>query len=186
MYHQLRIDDLTKKHLDGIKQAYSKKSYNDTIYFLIDFVSKNQLDLEKNYLADMNNILEVNHAKTLKRIEDIVKIIRNIEKDTLVPTSIRVKSIYDNSSKEFHESVLNELKSEIDVTTSEKTIKLEESLKKVTESKDQYLKELNAIRPLVNELLNSISSESGFLKGNELKISMKSERFKEIQVLLNK
>lgn len=187
MLISIKIDEILKGRLDVLKTKYVFKSYDETIDRLLTFVQENNFDLSRNYKEDWHNIIEKTNEKSLKRIEDVIRIIRNIEKDSIIPTRIQVYDIYNNSDVNFKNDVIQEVKKDLD-TNSNETLDVEKykiELAQLKKSRDVYFNELNNLRPLINELLNSLTIKSGIM-GSKIEVTITPERLSELKQKINK
>lgn len=188
MSNVVRIESSTKLELDKIKDRYNFKSFGEVIEKITSFINKNDFDISRDYSNDWHNLIEKSNDKTLKRIEDVIRIIRNIEKDSIVPTSIRVNDIYNNSNSQFKNEVINEVKKDfvLDKPAEIDLDKFNIEMAQLKKSRDNYAKELNDIRPLINELFNSITAKTGLMGGGKLEINISVDRYNEIKNMINK
>src|SRR5690554_2031591 len=151
MSNIIRIDVSTKLKLDQLKANYSIKTFAELVEKMTSFIIDNNFDLNRNYTEDWHNVIEKSNDKTLKRIEDVIRIIRNIEKESVIPIRNQVYDMYHNNDANFKADV----------------------------------NELNNLRPLVNEILNSITTKSG-LMGTKVETNISPERLTELKQLINK
>lgn len=188
MSNIIKVSAISKIQLDQLKESTKAKSFDELISKIMLFLKENNFDLSRDYSNDWHNIIEKSNDKTLKRIEDVIRIIRNIEKDSIVPTSIRVNSIYNNNNAEFKSEVINEVKKDfvIDKPAELDLEKFNIEMAQIKKSRDNYSKELNDIRPLINELFNSIVAKNSLMGGGKLEINISVDRFNEIKNLINK
>lgn len=184
MYHQLRIDSLTKKGLDEIKESLSHKSYNETIYSLIHFVNKNQFDIQADYTDNIMNFFEIRNNKVQKRMEDLITILRNIERNSIVPTSKNVIEIRDNYNKLLEVNQKENFVNSIDKKSEKELEQLKNDNLKLKKQLEILNEKIQNHFILSNEITTSITKEANFLNSNQLKISLKAERFNEICELI--
>ena len=187
MLISIKIDEILKARLDVLKTKYVFKSYDETIDRLLTFVQQNNFDLTRNYQEDWHNIIEKSNEKSLKRIEDVIRIIRNIEKDSIVPIRTQVYDMYNNSDVNFKNDVIHEVKKDMESNTTEKldVEKYKIELAQLKKSRDVYFNELNNLRPLINELLNSLTIKNGIM-GSKIEIAITPERLTELKQQINK
>lgn len=187
MLISIKIDEILKARLDVLKTKYVFKSYDETIDRLLTFVQQNNFDLTRNYQEDWHNIIEKSNEKSLKRIEDVIRIIRNIEKDSIVPIRTQVYDMYNNSDVNFKNDVIQEVKKDMESNTTEKldVEKYKIELAQLKKSRDVYFNELNNLRPLINELLNSLTIKNGIM-GSKIEIAITPERLTELKQQINK
>src|SRR5690606_5918395 len=110
-----------------------------------------------------------------------IRIIRNIEKESVIPIRNQVYDMYHHNDANFKADVIDEVKKDIEVNSSTETDieKYKIELAQVKNSRDLYFNELNNLRPLVNEILNSISTKSG-LMGRKVETNIGPERLTAI------
>lgn len=187
MLISIKIDEILKARLDVLKTKYVFKSYDETIDRLLTFVQQNNFDLTRNYQEDWHNIIEKSNEKSLKRIEDVIRIIRNIEKDSIVPIRTQVYDMYNNSDVNFKNDVIQEVKKDMESNATEKidVEKYKIELAQLKKSRDVYFNELNNLRPLINELLNSLTIKNGIM-GSKIEIAITPERLTELKQQINK
>ena len=187
MLISIKIDEILKARLDVLKTKYVFKSYDETIDRLLTFVQQNNFDLTRNYQEDWHNIIEKSNDKSLKRIEDVIRIIRNIEKDSILPIRTQVYDMYNNSDVNFKNDVIHEVKKDMESNTTEKldVEKYKIELAQLKKSRDVYFNELNNLRPLINELLNSLTIKNGIM-GSKIEIAITPERLTELKQQINK
>lgn len=187
MLISIKIDEILKARLDVLKTKYVFKSYDETIDRLLTFVQQNNFDLTRNYQEDWHNIIEKSNEKSLKRIEDVIRIIRNIEKDSILPIRTQVYDMYNNSDVNFKNDVIHEVKKDMESNTTEKldVEKYKIELAQLKKSRDVYFNELNNLRPLINELLNSLTIKNGIM-GSKIEIAITPERLMELKQQINK
>ena len=187
MLISIKIDEILKARLDVLKAKYVFKSYDETIDRLLTFVQQNNFDLTRNYQEDWHNIIEKSNDKSLKRIEDVIRIIRNIEKDSIVPIRTQVYDMYNNSDVNFKNDVIQEVKKDMESNATEKldVEKYKIELAQLKKSRDVYFNELNNLRPLINELLNSLTIKNGIM-GSKIEIAITPERLTELKQQINK
>lgn len=187
MLISIKIDEILKARLDVLKTKYVFKSYDETIDRLLTFVQQNNFDLTRNYQEDWHNIIEKSNEKSLKRIEDVIRIIRNIEKDSIIPIRTQVYDMYNNSDVNFKNDVIQEVKKDMESNTTEKldVEKYKIELAQLKKSRDVYFNELNNLRPLINELLNSLTIKNGIM-GSKIEIAITPERLTELKQQINK
>ena len=187
MLISIKIDEILKARLDVLKIKYVFKSYDETIDRLLTFVQQNNFDLTRNYQEDWHNIIEKSNEKSLKRIEDVIRIIRNIEKDSIVPIRTQVYDMYNNSDVNFKNDVIQEVKKDMESNTAEKldVEKYKIELAQLKKSRDVYFNELNNLRPLINELLNSLTIKNGIM-GYKIEIAITPERLTELKQQINR
>jgi len=187
MLISIKIDEILKARLDVLKTKYVFKSYDETIDRLLTFVQQNNFDLTRNYHEDWHNIIEKSNEKSLKRIEDVIRIIRNIEKDSILPIRTQVYDMYNNSDVNFKNDVIQEVKKDMESNTTEKldVEKYKIELAQLKKSRDVYFNELNNLRPLINELLNSLTIKNGIM-GSKIEIAITPERLTELKQQINK
>ena len=187
MLISIKIDEILKARLDVLKAKYVFKSYDETIDRLLTFVQQNNFDLTRNYQEDWHNIIEKSNEKSLKRIEDVIRIIRNIEKDSILPIRTQVYDMYNNSDVNFKNDVIQEVKKDMESNATEKldVEKYKIELAQLKKSRDVYFNELNNLRPLINELLNSLTIKNGIM-GSKIEIAITPERLLELKQQINK
>jgi len=187
MSNVVRVDVSTKLKLDQLKESYSIKTFAEVVEKITSFIIENNFDLNRNYTEDWHNVIEKSNDKTLKRIEDVIRIIRNIEKESVIPIRNQVYDMYHNNDANFKADVITEVKKDIEVNSSSETDldKYKIELAQVKKSRDVYFNELNNLRPLVNEILNSITTKSG-LMGSKVEANISPERLSEVKQLINK
>ena len=187
MLISIKIDEILKARLDVLKTKYVFKSYDETIDRLLTFVQQNNFDLTRNYQEDWHNIIEKSNEKSLKRIEDVIRIIRNIEKDSILPIRTQVYDMYNNSDVNFKNDVIQEVKKDMESNATEKidVEKYKIELAQLKKSRDVYFNELNNLRPLINELLNSLTIKNGIM-GSKIEIAITPERLTELKQQINK
>lgn len=205
MSNAIKISESVKKRLSIVKEDLKLKSYDDTLVKILDFIKNNNFDLSRNYSDDWHSIIENSNQKTLKRFDDVIKIIRNIENNILVPNfnlttemnAIMNNQMQDEIIQEIKSDLLNngikfKEKSEKEILESEKENELKKEienlklkLQKTTESKNYYSEQLSNIRPLINELTQSISFKVGMM-GSKAEIKLTPERFNDIVKQINK
>ena len=187
MLISIKIDEILKARLDVLKAKYVFKSYDETIDRLLTFVQQNNFDLTRNYQEDWHNIIEKSNEKSLKRIEDVIRIIRNIEKDSILPIRTQVYDMYNNSDVNFKNDVIQEVKKDMESNATEKidVEKYKIELAQLKKSRDVYFNELNNLRPLINELLNSLTIKNGIM-GSKIEIAITPERLTELKQQINK
>ena len=187
MSNIVRIDVSTKLKLDQLKENYSIKTFAELVEKMTSFIIDNNFDLNRNYTEDWHNVIEKSNDKTLKRIEDVIRIIRNIEKESVIPIRNQVYDMYHNNDANFKADVIDEVKKDIEVNSSTETDieKYKIELAQIKKSRDLYFNELNNLRPLVNEILNSLSTKSG-LMGSKVEATISPERLNELKQLINK
>lgn len=187
MSNVVRIDVLTKLELDKIKDKYNFKSFSEVIEKVTSFINQNNFDLTRNYQEDWHNIIEKSNEKSLKRIEDVIRIIRNIEKDSILPIRTQVYDMYNNSDVNFKNDVIQEVKKDMESNATEKldVEKFKIELAQLKKSRDVYFNELNNLRPLINELLNSLTIKNGIM-GSKIEIAITPERLTELKQQINK
>src|SRR5690606_39923498 len=81
------------------------------------FIVENKFDLNRNYANDWHNVIEKSNEKSLKRIEDVIRIIRNIEKESVIPIRNQVYDMYHNSDVNFKAEVITEVKKDLEVNS---------------------------------------------------------------------
>lgn len=187
MLISIKIDEILKARLDVLKAKYVFKSYDETIDRLLTFVQQNNFDLTRNYQEDWHNIIEKSNDKSLKRIEDVIRIIRNIEKDSILPIRTQVYDMYNNSDVNFKNDVIQEVKKDMESNATEKldVEKYKIELAQLKKSRDVYFNELNNLRPLINELLNSLTIKNGIM-GSKIEVAITPERLTELKQQINK
>lgn len=187
MSNVLRVDVSTKLKLDRLKEDYNIKTFAEVVEKMTSFIVENKFDLNRNYADDWHNVIEKSNEKSLKRIEDVIRIIRNIEKESVIPIRNQVYDMYHNSDVNFKAEVITEVKKDLEVNSpAEQDLeKYKIELAQVKKSRDLYFNELNNLRPLVNELLNSLTTKSG-LMGSKVEATIAPERLNELKQLINK
>src|SRR5690606_6469950 len=172
---------------DQLKANYSIKTFAELVEKMTSFIIDNKFDLNRNYTEDWHNVIEKSNEKSLKRIEDVIRIIRNIEKESVIPIRNQVYDMYHNSDVNFKAEVITEVKKDLEVNSpAEHDLeKFKIELAQVKKSRDLYFNELNNLRPLVNELLNSLTTKSG-LMGSKVETTLAPERLNELKQLINK
>ena len=187
MSNVIRIDSQTKLELGKIKEKYELKSFSELIKKITYFINQNNFDLNRNYEEDWHFVIEKSSDKSLKRIEDVIRIIRNIEKDSIIPIRTQVYDMYNNNDVNFKNDVIQEVKHDLNLNSSEKldVEKYKIEMAQLKKSRDVYFNELNNLRPLVNEILNAMTLKNGIL-GAKIEINMTPERLNELRILINK
>src|SRR5690606_24313700 len=99
MSNIIRIDVSTKLKLNQLKAYYSIKTFAELVQKMTSFIIDNKFDLNRNYTEDWHNVIEKSNDKTLKRIEDVIRIIRNIEKESVIPIRNQVYDIDRKSTR---------------------------------------------------------------------------------------
>ena len=113
MSNIIRIYVSTKLKLDELKENYSIKTFAELVEKMTSFIIDNNFDLNRNYTEDWHNVIEKSNDKTLKRIEDVIRIIRNIEKESVIPIRNQVYDMYHNNDANFKADVIDEVKKDL-------------------------------------------------------------------------
>ena len=95
--------------------------------------------------------------------------------------------MYNNSDVNFKNDVIQEVKKDMESNTTEKldVEKYKIELAQLKKSRDVYFNELNNLRPLINELLNSLTIKNGIM-GSKIEIAITPERLTELKQQINK
>lgn len=132
MITSIRVTDKTKNRLKEFSSKYSKTSIDIFLEYLLDYVERNDIDLNFDVKNDVYNTLKLNQKKfdkfsdnLFKNEERIIKILRRFELDyfkqiTEMNNPI-VKEPIEVSLNNFNSDLFNDLVSKINIEESEVT-----------------------------------------------------------------
>ena len=129
MITSIRVTDKTKNRLKELSNMHSKTSIDIFLEYLLDYLDRNDIDLNFDVKNDVYNTLKINQKKfdkfsdeLFKNEERIIKILRRFELDYFKQiTEINnpvVKEVINNSIDNFDSNLYDELISKIDVEES--------------------------------------------------------------------
>lgn len=129
MITSIRVTDKTKNRLKELSNMHSKTSIDIFLEYLLDYLDRNDIDLNFDVKNDVYNTLKINQIKfdkfsdeLFKNEERIIKILRRFELDYFKQiTEINnpvVKEVITNSVNNFDSNLYDELISKIAVEES--------------------------------------------------------------------
>ena len=129
MITSIRVTDKTKNRLKELSNMHSKTSIDIFLEYLLDYLDRNDIDLNFDVKNDVYNTLKINQKKfdkfsdeLFKNEDRIIKILRSFELDYFKQiaeiNNPVVKEVVNNSIDNFDSNLYDELISKIAVEES--------------------------------------------------------------------
>lgn len=187
----------TKDILEKLKRRLNFTSLNKLLYEMSFFIYENKVDITSSYhlsnerdkMNELKRYIDLKFKKQQDGEQSLRKFIGKLEHEYLLPTFLKVESMYTNNSdsmQEVFDENMEDIESKID--SLNKTIERQKEEIKVLndriEFKDREFEEWRIYELKFKDLMTYIKEENSTFSGKKVTIDISVEdfkRFKDVQ-----